>query len=67
MKTLKLKENLYYVGVQDKNLKVFDAIMPTSHGTTYNSYLLKTDEGAVIFEGSKAGFEKEYLEHILVQ
>lgn len=64
MKTLKLKENLYYVGVQDKGLKVFDAIMPTSHGTTYNSYLLETSEGGVIFEGSKAGFEKEYLEHI---
>lgn len=64
MKTLQLKENLYYVGVVDKGLQVFDAIMPTSHGTTYNSYLLKTSEGAVVFEGSKASFEEEYLEHI---
>lgn len=64
MKTLQLSENLYYVGVVDKGLQVFDVIMPTSHGTTYNSYLLKTSEGAVIFEGSKAEFEDEYLEHI---
>ena len=54
MKTLKLKENLYYVGVIDHELKVFDAIMPLTYGTSYNSYLLKTEEGGVLFEGSKA-------------
>ncbi len=64
METVQLKENLYYVGVKDQGLQVFDVIMPTSHGTTYNSYLLKTKEGAVLFEGSKAGFEEEYLHHI---
>ena len=64
MKTLQLKENLYYVGVVDHGLKVFDVIMPTKYGTTYNSYLLKTSEGGVLFEGSKALFEDEYLDHI---
>lgn len=64
MKTLKLNENLYYVGVIDHDLKVFDSIMPLKYGTSYNSYLLKTDEGAVLFEGSKAGFEEEYLNNI---
>lgn len=64
MKTLKLNENLYYVGVIDHDLKVFDSIMPLKYGTSYNSYLLKTDEGAVLFEGSKAGFEDEYLNNI---
>lgn len=64
MKTLKLNENLYYVGVIDHDLKVFDSIMPLKYGTSYNSYLLKTDEGAVLFEGSKAGFEEEYLTNI---
>ena len=64
MKTLKLKENLYYVGVIDHELKVFDAIMPLTYGTSYNSYLLKTEEGGVLFEGSKALFEEEYLANI---
>lgn len=64
MKTLKLKENLYYVGVVDHDLKVFDSIMPLTWGTTYNSYLLKTMEGYILFEGSKAKFEDEYLANI---
>ncbi len=64
MEKLQLRENLYYIGVIDKGLQVFDVAMPTEHGTTYNSYLLKTEEGAVIFEGSKANFEEEYLKHI---
>ena len=28
MKTLQLKENLYYVGCIDHSLKVFDSVMP---------------------------------------
>lgn len=64
MKTLQLKENLYYVGCIDHSLKVFDSVMPLKYGTSYNSYLLKTKEGVVIFEGNKAGFEEEYLTHI---
>lgn len=64
MKTLQLKENLYYVGVVDHDLKVFDSIMPLQWGTSYNSYLLKTEAGAVLFEGSKALFEEEYFANI---
>ena len=64
MKTLQLKENLYYVGCIDHSLKAFDSVMPLKYGTSYNSYLLKTSEGVVIFEGNKAGFEEEYLTHI---
>jgi flavorubredoxin len=64
MKTLQLTENLFYVGVVDHGLEVFDVVMPTKYGTTYNSYLLKTEEGGVLFEGSKGVFEDEYLENI---
>lgn len=64
MKTIQLRNNLYYVGVVDHDLKVFDSIMPLKYGTSYNSYLLKTEEGGVLFEGSKHGFEEEYLSNI---
>ena len=37
MKSMKLKENVYWVGSLDPNLKVFDIIMSTEFGTTYNS------------------------------
>ena len=45
----KIKEDLYYTGVIDKDLEVFDIIMETEFGTTYNSYLIK-DEKTVSIE-----------------
>ena len=39
MKSLKLAEDLYWVGVIDKDLRVFDIIMETQYGTTYNAYV----------------------------
>lgn len=64
MKTLELKKNLYYVGVIDHALKVFDVAVRTDYGTSYNSYLLKTSEGAIVFEAAKLAFKDEYLEHL---
>lgn len=64
MKLLELKKDLYYVGVIDKGLEVFDVVMQTKYGSSYNSYLLKTNEGAVLFETCKIGFFDEYIENI---
>ncbi|MDP4179403.1 MAG: FprA family A-type flavoprotein, partial [Bacillota bacterium] len=61
MEVLELKKNFYYVGVQDPNLRVFDIVMETEFGTTYNSYLLKTSEKTILFETVKAKFFDEYL------
>nr|WP_243468116.1 hypothetical protein [Clostridioides difficile] len=44
LKSLKIKENLYWVGSLDPDLRVFDIIMYTPYGTTYNSYVLKGTE-----------------------
>ncbi len=64
MKVKELTKDLYYVGVVDHALKVFDVAILTKYGTSYNSYLLKTKDGAVVFEGSKEKTEEEYLENI---
>lgn len=61
MKTLKLKENFYWLGVQDPGLKVFDITMATEFGSSYNSYLLKGSEKTVVFETTKAKFVDEYF------
>lgn len=61
---MQLNTNLYYVGIQDFDLRVFDIIMKTKFGTSYNSYLLKTEAGDVLFETAKAKFFDEYLENI---
>ncbi len=64
MEVLELKPNFYYVGVVDHSLKLFDVAVLTNDGTSYNSYLLKTPEGAILFEGCRREYEEEYFRHI---
>lgn len=64
MKCIELAKNFYYVGVIDHSLKVFDVAVRTDDGTSYNSYVLKTTEGAIVFEGNKAKFGDEYFKHL---
>lgn len=62
MKAIRLSEGFYWTGVLDENLRVFDIIMETEFGTTYNSYVLRAGGKTVLFETAKAGFFEEYLE-----
>ena len=64
MKTLKLRDNFYWVGIVDDTLRVFDIIMYTEFGTSYNSYLMKTGGKTVLFETAKEVFFDEYLEKV---
>ena len=41
MKSLKLRDDFYWTGIIDDQLRVFDIIMYTEFGTTYNSYVMK--------------------------
>ena len=60
MKTTKLKDNIYWIGVNDPELRVFDIIMETKKGTTYNSYLID-DEKVAIIDSVKDGYFEEFL------
>ncbi|MDR2610221.1 MAG: FprA family A-type flavoprotein [Clostridiales Family XIII bacterium] len=64
MLSKKIKEDFWWIGNLDPDLRVFDVVMQTEFGTTYNSYVLKGSEKTVIFEGSKARFAEEYLEKL---
>ncbi len=59
-----LTNNLTWVGVQDSQLKVFDIIMETEYGTTYNAYLLKGLEKTALIETVKIPFFEEFRKHI---
>lgn len=63
-KTFKITEDLFWVGALDPNLRIFDIIMETKFGTSYNSYLLKGSEGIALFETVKEKFFDEHLEEI---
>lgn len=64
LKSLKLKNDLYWVGSLDHNLRVFDIIMYTPYGTTYNSYVLKAGDKTILFETVKAKHFDNYLERL---
>jgi len=64
MKALEIKENVYSVGVQDPELRVFDIVMETQYGTTYNAYLLKGSEKTCLIETVKEKFFDEYIEDL---
>lgn len=61
LKSLELKKDLYWVGSLDPSLRVFDIIMYTPYGTTYNSYVLKAKEKTILFETVKAKHFDSYL------
>lgn len=58
-----LKENIYHVGGINPNMRVFDIIMKTEYGTTYNAYLIKGEKTALI-ETIHNGFTKQLFDNI---
>ncbi len=63
MSTVKLKDNIYWIGVENPELRVFDIIMETKKGTTYNSYLID-DEKVAIVDSVKNGYFDEFHSNI---
>lgn len=64
MKAIQLRNGFYWTGIIDDKLRVFDIIMYTEFGTTYNSYVMKAGDKIVLFETAKAKFFDEYLEKL---
>lgn len=59
----KITDNVYYVGIKEPQLKTFDIIMDTEFGTTYNSYIVKSNKTALI-ETVSDKFTDEYIRNI---
>ena len=64
MDAVEIKNGLYWVGVKDPGLKVFDIIMTTDKGTTYNSYII-VDEKVTIVDTVKDGFYDDFKSKIV--
>lgn len=61
---MKIADNVYYVGVSNPTLRVFDIIMATEYGTTYNSYLVQGSEKSALIDGAHKGFENLFVENV---
>lgn len=49
LKPIPIKEDLYYVGVNDRTKHLFENLWPLPKGVSYNSYLI-TDEKTALFD-----------------
>lgn len=64
MEAVRICDDVYYVGVLDPELRVFDIIMTTEYGTSYNAYLVKGKEKSALIETVKVKFFDEYIQDL---
>jgi NADH oxidase (H2O-forming) len=64
MAPITLASNVFAVGVKDPGLAVFDIVIPTEFGTTYNAYLVRGTEKTALIESVKRPFAAEWLANI---
>jgi len=64
MGTIKIKDDICAVGAQNPTLRIFDVVMCTEYGTTYNAYLLRGSAKTALVETCHASFFDVYLENI---
>ena len=55
--------NIYYVGVNDRNKNLFEGLWPLPNGVSYNSYLI-VDEKVCLVDTVEVDFFTQYLENI---
>lgn len=56
---VEISKDVYWVGVKDWDRRLFDALIPLPHGTTYNSYLVKGSNQTALIDTVNPGFEQE--------
>lgn len=56
-----IEKNVFWIGVNDYDLRVFDIVMETKFGTTYNAYLVKGSEKTALIDTTKVNFKDDYI------
>ncbi len=62
--TVEIKPGLYWIGSEDPELRLFDDLFPTEHGTTYNAYLLKGGDKNVVIDTVKGKRTDEFMDKL---
>lgn len=63
-KIIDITDDVKWIGVFDYDIKTFDIVMYTEHGTTYNSYYISADKKALI-EVAKEKFSEVYFKKLM--
>ncbi len=59
----KLKEDLYWVGANDRRISLFESVYPVPTGVSYNSYLLM-DEKTVLLDTVDKSVTHQFMENV---
>ena len=59
-----LGNGIYYIGVNDDNLRQFEGQYPVEHGIAYNSYMVIDRQEVAIFDTVDKKFKDEWLNNI---
>ena len=59
----KLTDSLFWVGVNDRRIALFENVYPVPTGMSYNSYVL-LDEKTALFDTVDASFTHDFLENV---
>ncbi len=62
-KKIKLSEEIYYIGVNDRRTALFENMWPLPRGVSYNSYLIK-DEKIAVVDAVDTGFFEKWLDKV---
>lgn len=60
----KIKEGIHYVGVLNPSLRIFDVIMKTEYGTSYNAYLIEGENKTALIETAHKDYFDYFYENI---
>ncbi|MDY6065399.1 MAG: FprA family A-type flavoprotein [Finegoldia sp.] len=63
IRSVEIAENLYYIGVNDRETELFENMWPLPYGVAYNSYLL-TGEKTCLMDTVKVSKSSEFVEDV---
>lgn len=77
LKPIKIKEDLFYVGVNDRTKALFENIWPLPKGVSYNSYLIRDEKNAlfdtvdicysdIFFQKLETALEGKPLDYLII-
>lgn len=56
--------DVYWIGALDPQLRVFDVILKTANGTTYNAYCVRGESGVAVIDTVKAEYADTFFERL---
>ncbi|MDD5497030.1 MAG: FprA family A-type flavoprotein [Atribacterota bacterium] len=64
MTVREIAEDIYFIGTIDWDRRLFDELIPLPEGTSYNSYLIKNNEEALLIDTVDPSKEDEFFQNI---